>query len=93
MTALGRQLLTRASDDRPALFSEDRTWSYRELVEEGWRRASLFAELRDPDRPPHIGVLLDNVPDYLLWLVAGGDRPARSSSASTRPTAATSWPS
>ena len=25
--------------------------------------------MHDPDRPPHIGVLLDNVPDYLFWLV------------------------
>ena len=41
------------------------------LVREGWRRAALFAELRDPDRPPHVGVLLDNVPDYLFWLAAG----------------------
>ncbi|WP_426573992.1 AMP-binding protein [Aquihabitans sp. McL0605] len=71
MTALGRLLLDRAADDRPAFRYEDRTWSYRALVDEGWKRAALFAQLRDQDRPPHIGVLLDNVPDYLFWLVAG----------------------
>lgn len=71
MTALGTLLLERRHDDRPALRYEDRTWSYRELVCEGWRRAALFAELRDPSRPPHVGVLLDNVPDYLFWLAAG----------------------
>ena len=71
MTALGRLLLERSEDDRPALLYEDRRWTYRELVHEGWRRAALFAELRDPDRPPHVGVLLDNVPDYLFWLTAG----------------------
>ena len=38
--------------------------------EKASRRAALFDELRDPDRPPHIGVLLDNVPDYLFWLSA-----------------------
>jgi fatty-acyl-CoA synthase len=69
--ALGRRLLDRADDDRPALLYQDRRWSYRELVAEGWRRAALFAEIRDRDRPPHVGVLLDNVPDHLLWLVAG----------------------
>jgi fatty-acyl-CoA synthase len=63
-------LLARADDDRPALLHGGRAWSYRELVDEGRRRAALFAEVRDPDRPPHIGVLLDNVPDYVFWLVA-----------------------
>src|SRR6476620_7702258 len=71
MTAFGRLLLDRADDDRPALLYEDQRWSYRQLVCEGWRRAALFAELRVPDRPPHVGVLLDNVPDYLFWLTAG----------------------
>ncbi|MDG2029174.1 MAG: AMP-binding protein [Acidimicrobiales bacterium] len=70
MTALGQLLRDRADDDRPALLYEDDTWSYRELAHEGWRRAALFAEHNDPDRPPHIGVLLDNVPDYLFWLTA-----------------------
>jgi len=63
-------LLDRADDDRLALLYEDQRWSYRELVNEGWRRAARFEELRDPDRPPHVGVLLDNVPDYLFWLTA-----------------------
>jgi fatty-acyl-CoA synthase len=71
MTALGRLLLDRREDDRPALLYEERRWSYADLVREGWRRAALFAELRDPERPPHVGVLLDNVPDHLLWLTAG----------------------
>jgi len=71
VTAFGPLLRARAEDDRPALKYEDRTWSYRELVAEGERRAALFAELADPDRPPHVGVLLDNVPDYLFWLTAG----------------------
>jgi fatty-acyl-CoA synthase len=48
----------------------DDAWSYRELVEEASRRAALFDDLRDRGRPPHIGVLLDNVPDYLFWLSA-----------------------
>ena len=71
MTALGRLLLERREDDRPALLYEDRRWSYADLVRESWQRAALFAELRDPERPPHVGVLLDNVPDHLFWLTAG----------------------
>lgn len=71
LTAIGVTLLERAGDDRPALLFGDETWSYRQLVEEGRRRAARFDAIKDPDRPPHVGVLLDNVPDYLFWLVAG----------------------
>ena len=39
------------------------------MVAESRRRAVLSAALRRPG-PPHIGVLLDNVPEYLLWLGA-----------------------
>jgi fatty-acyl-CoA synthase len=60
----------RAASDEPALLFEDRRWSYRQLAEEAARRASLFASLRDGDRPPHVGVLLDNGPDHLFWLAA-----------------------
>lgn len=70
MSALGRTLLERIDDDRPALLYGNDRWSYREVVREGTRRAAWFAAERDADRPPHIGVLLDNVPDYLFWLVA-----------------------
>lgn len=71
MTAFGRVLLERGDDDALALKYEDRTWTYRDLVAEGWKRAARFSELRDPERPPHVGVLLDNVPDHLFWLTAG----------------------
>ena len=70
MTTVAELLTARAADDRPALLVADQAWSYRQLVDEGQRRAALFAEVHDPDRPPHIGVLLDNVPDYLFWLTA-----------------------
>jgi fatty-acyl-CoA synthase len=68
MTTAAEILRRRAADDGLALCFEDRTWSYRQLVEEASRRAALFAAKCDRDRPPHIGVLLDNVPDYLFWL-------------------------
>jgi fatty-acyl-CoA synthase len=61
-------LLRREGDDRPALFFEDQTWSYRELVLEGRRRAAMFRQLVDAGQPPHVGVLLENVPEYFFWL-------------------------
>lgn len=71
MTAFGELLAARAEDDADALVHGDRSWTYREMLTEGRRRASLFADRCDPDRPPHLGILVDNVPDYLFWLVAG----------------------
>jgi fatty-acyl-CoA synthase len=62
-------LASREDDERPGLHFADATWSWREVVAESRRRAALALELRGPG-PFHIGVLLDNVPEYLLWLGA-----------------------
>ncbi len=70
MTTAAELLRNRATQDAPAFIFEDRSWSYRELIEEACRRASLFTGMRDQSRPPHVGVLLDNVPEYLFWLAA-----------------------
>ncbi|XVQ14933.1 AMP-binding protein [Spirillospora sp. CA-255316] len=70
MTTVGDLLRERAEDDGDALLVGDGRWSYRRLLEESARRASLFEEMREEGRPPHIGVLLDNVPDYVFWLGA-----------------------
>jgi fatty-acyl-CoA synthase len=56
-------------DDIAAVF-EDRSFTYRELAAESLRRAAAWDAIRDPARPPHIGVLLDNTPEYLFWLGA-----------------------
>jgi fatty-acyl-CoA synthase len=70
MTTAAELLRGRADDDGIGLLIGDGSWSYRQLVEEASRRAALFQKLQDPDRPPHIGVLLENVPEYLFWLAA-----------------------
>ena len=61
-------LLRWREDDRPGLWFEGRTWSWREVVAESARRAAVALSLRDPARPFHIGVLLDNVPEYMFWI-------------------------
>ena len=70
MTTVADILRGRADSDATALLFGDDAWTYREVAEEAGRRAALFGELRDDGRPPHIGVLLENVPDYLFWLAA-----------------------
>src|SRR5262249_24951191 len=62
-------LLDRAGDDHPGLRTRERTWTWDEVVRESAARAALARELRD-DGPFHIGVLLDNVPEYVFWLGA-----------------------
>lgn len=61
-------LRARADDDHLAYVHDDRTWTWREVVVESAARAALLDELVDRDRPPHVGVLLDNVPEYLFLL-------------------------
>lgn len=63
-------LLARAEDDGPALLFEHERWTYRELLREAAIRAALLRDLRPQDRPWHVGVLLENTPEY-LFLVAG----------------------
>jgi fatty-acyl-CoA synthase len=70
MTTVADILRGRADSDATAMRFGDDAWTYRELAGEASRRAALFGELRDHDQPPHIGLLLDNVPDYLFWLAA-----------------------
>ncbi|MFD8430808.1 AMP-binding protein [Streptomyces coelicoflavus] len=60
-------LLARAGDDHPGLLTRERTWTWDEVVAESAARAVLAAELRTQG-PFHIGVLLDNVPEYVFWL-------------------------
>lgn len=62
------QLLARADDPRPGLLFEDLAWSWAEVVRESAVRSAVLGSLLDPARPPHVGVLLDNVPEFLLVL-------------------------
>jgi fatty-acyl-CoA synthase len=65
------ELFVRNADrDDVAAHFEDRSWSWRELAEESRRRAACWTAMRDDDRPPHLGVLLDNTAEYLFWLGA-----------------------
>ena len=60
-------LLARADDANPGLVFEDRQWSWAEHVRESADRAALLRSLRRPG-PFHVGVLLDNVPEFSFLL-------------------------
>jgi len=60
-------LLARADDANPGLVFEDRQWSWADHVRECADRAALLRSLRRPG-PFHVGVLLDNVPEFSFLL-------------------------
>ena len=68
-------VIARADDDHPALRFEDRAWSYREWVALCAQRAAFLLAART-GAPLHVGVLLENVPEFSFWLgaaaLAGG---------------------
>src|SRR2546423_14300045 len=54
--------------DRPAVKFGDRVWTHAEYVDEASRWAQLFLARAPAGRALHVGVLLDNTPDYLFAL-------------------------
>ena len=62
-------LVARASDDHPAVLSGDDTWTWAESVAASAARGALLGGM-DEGGPPHVGVLLGNIPEYLFWLGA-----------------------
>ena len=62
-------VLARADDDNIAILFEEQSWTYREWVRECIARADLFDSVRI-EGAAHIGLLLENVPDFTMWLGA-----------------------
>jgi fatty-acyl-CoA synthase len=60
----------RANEDHLGLLFEDDRWTWRELIAQSAARAGLLASLLGDASPPHVGVLLDNSPEFVFWLGA-----------------------
>jgi fatty-acyl-CoA synthase len=58
-------------DDRGVHF-EDSFTTWREHIKQGAAVAAALRARLDPDRPPHVGVLLQNTPFFSAVLVAAG---------------------
>lgn len=73
METFAEIIRARADDDKVGLRFEDQSWTWREVVQEGADRAALMTSFVTPPagRELHVGVLLENVPDYVFWLAAG----------------------
>lgn len=66
-TDIATMLLDRVGDQHLGLRTRERDWTWHEVVVESAARGAQAQQLRQ-DGPFHIGVLLDNVPDFLFWL-------------------------
>lgn len=69
MRAMAQAWAARAGDHAPGLRWKDTQWTWSEVVAEASRRASWWSSQRQSG-PPHVAVLLDNVPDHMFWLGA-----------------------
>jgi fatty-acyl-CoA synthase len=69
MTSIAELLAQRRDDAKVGLRFEDDSWAWAEVVDAAAVRASVLRDLRVPG-PFHVGVLLDNVPEFLFLLGA-----------------------
>jgi len=71
VTSIAEFVRARGDDgDRVALRFEDQTWTWSDFVRASAQRAAYLDAELDGDLPPHVGVLLDNVPEFPMWLSA-----------------------
>lgn len=69
MNSIAALLRARVGDDHPGYLFEESVWTWDEVVRASAVRAELLSRSRKSG-PFHIGVLLDNIPEYLF--LAGG---------------------
>jgi fatty-acyl-CoA synthase len=68
MSTVASLLRARVGDIHPGYIFEGRTYSWDEVVSESAIRASILNGLLADGRPPHVGILLENTPEYLFWI-------------------------
>jgi fatty-acyl-CoA synthase len=67
VTTVAELFMARRDDDHAGLLFGDQSWSWRQVMAECVARASLLADMRRTG-PFHVGVLLENGPEYLFLL-------------------------
>lgn len=68
MPTMGELVRARAGDARTGLWFEDSSWTWAEVVEAAAQRAAFFRANAPTDAPFHVGVLLDNIPEFWFAL-------------------------
>src|SRR2546423_10902031 len=68
MTTIDALLRARVDDTRIGLRFEDSSWTWAEVVGEAAQRAAFMRAHAPVDAPFHVGVLLDNIPEFWFTL-------------------------
>lgn len=69
MSTIASLLADRTSDENPGLIERSRLLTWSEVVDEANRRARWLDSSRRPG-PPHLGILLPNGIEYVVWIFA-----------------------
>jgi fatty-acyl-CoA synthase len=68
MTTIDELVRARTGDARVGLRFEDSSWTWAEVVEEAAQRAAFLRAHAPVGAPFHVGVLLDNIPEFWFTL-------------------------
>jgi fatty-acyl-CoA synthase len=71
--------LARKGETHAGLLAGDDSWTWDEVLDESCVRSAVMASLLSDGEPPHVGVLLDNTPEFSLLLggvALGGQAPS-----------------
>src|SRR5207248_8675553 len=68
MQTIGDLVRARAGDTHVGLRFEDSAWTWAEVVEVASQRAAFYRARAPSGSPFHIGVLLDNIPEFWFTL-------------------------
>ncbi|MER5791724.1 AMP-binding protein [Streptomyces sp. NPDC001980] len=67
---IAEAVAARWGDHRPGLWFEEQVLTHHEVAAGAAARAALLGDLLPAGAVPHVGVLLDNTPEFPLWLGA-----------------------
>ena len=70
MSTVAQLFRDRVGDGHAGYTFEGTTYTWDAVVKESTQRAAILQNSLDPSRPKHVGVLLENTPDYLFWVGA-----------------------
>jgi fatty-acyl-CoA synthase len=84
MNTIAELVRARAGDPTVGLRFENAAWTYADLVDACAERAAFLLAHKPTDAPFHVGVLLDNVPDF--WILLGASALAGATLVGINPT-------
>lgn len=66
-TTTAELILRRLGDRKVGLRFEDDDYTWDDFARASIRRARFLTDRLEPGHPPHVGILMENRPDFLFW--------------------------